>query len=177
MTSRLPPILFAAALVALAFVIFRGRAGEGLLGRRAQESKEQSQPPDTVVAMVTAAQKGDTAAYIDCFWGPLRTRLEQTGRELGKRGFAKYLQESAGVIKGVAVDLNLEPVGEDVKVQAEMQFADKKEAQEFLLTRRRGRWRISEMSVPRRVKTVIPYGSEAYPLLPPVRGEEEAPGQ
>ena len=177
MKSRLGPILFAAALAALAFFIFRGRGAEGLLGGRASSGPQRGDPDETVFAMVQAAQNGDTKAYLECFWGPLRTRLEQTERELGTRGFGKYLQESAGVIVGVAILGEPEPVGEDMKVQAEMQFEDKKEAQQFILTRRRGRWRISGMEGPQRLRTVIPYGAEAYPLLPPIRGEGEEPTQ
>jgi hypothetical protein len=177
MNARLGPILLAVVLVALAFVIFRGRSGEGLFGRRSQGGAERGAPEETVFAMVRAARDGDTAAYLDCFWGPLRSRLEQTGCEMGQRRFADYLTRTAAAITGVVYHAEPEPVGADVKVHMEMVYRDKNELQDFVLTRRRGRWRILEMTGPQRIETIIPYGSEAYPLLPPARGEEEEQSQ
>lgn len=176
MRSRYAPILFAAGLIVVAFIIFRGRGREGLLGGGLRGTGQRAGPEETLFAMVRAAQEGESDAYLDCFWGPLRTRLEQTGREMGRQGFARYLEGAAGAIKGVAVIGQPEPVGNDLKVQAEMVYEDKNEVQEFILTRRRGRWRISGMQHPRRIKTVIPYGTEAYPLVPPAGSEERETG-
>lgn len=173
MKSRLAPIIFAAVLVVLAFALFRGKEGAGLVGGWRRNTDQRAGPEETLFAMVQAAQRGDTEAYFDCFWGPLRTRLEQTGRDMGRGGFAKYLSGAAEAIKGVAVIGQPEPLGADLKVQAEMVYEDKSELQEFILTRRRGRWRISGMDNPRRIKTVIPYGTEAYPLMPPAGSEDE----
>jgi len=168
MSSRLAPILLAAVLVVLAFVIFGGKRGE-------QRAAQRPAAQDTVVAMVQAAQNGDTDAYLDCFWGPLRTRLEQTSREMGRREFARHLERTASAIKGVVAHGEPEPKGADLKVQAEMVYEDKNEAQGFILTRRRGRWRISAMENPQRIETIIPYGSEAYRLMPPADSEEQEP--
>lgn len=175
MKSRLAPILFAAVLVALAFAIFRGKGREGLLGDGYPGADKRPEPGETVFAMVQAAQQGDIGRYLDCFWGSLRTRLEQTDKEMGRRAFGEHLARTAGEITGVTVHGDPEPVGSDVKVQAEMVYRDKNETQEFVLTQRRGRWLISGMTNPQRIKTIIPYGSEAYPLLPPAaEGAEEA---
>ncbi|MFQ5808572.1 MAG: hypothetical protein ACE5JM_03045 [Armatimonadota bacterium] len=173
MKPKLAPILFAAVLVVLAFAIFRGKGREGLLGRGSEGTDKRPEPGDTVFAMVQAAQQGDTRTYLDCFWGPLRTRLEQTDTEMGRRAFGEHLARTAGEITGVTVHDPLEPVGSDVKLRAEMVYRDKNEVQEFILTQRRGRWRISEMTNPQRIKTIIPYGSEAYPLLPPTAEDAE----
>ncbi len=182
MKSRLAPIILTGVLIALAFLLFRGKEGGRLAGRSSgsgNERNERPTPEDTVFEMVQAAQKGDTATYLDCFWGPLRTRLEQTRTEMGRQAFAEYLAEGAGAIKGVATIGEPEPVGADMRVQAEMVYEDKNEMQKFDLTERRGKWRISGMENPSRIKTIIPYGSEAYPLTPPARSEgdqDEAAG-
>ena len=173
MKPRLAPILFAAVLVALVFVIFREKSGEGggWWGRATE--RKQLGPDETVFAMVQAAQKGDTEQYIDFFWGPLRTRLEQTRDEMGRRRFAQYLKRTAGELTGVVTIGQPEPVGADLKVQAEMVYRDKNEVQELVLTRRRGQWRISAMQSARRIKTIIPYGTEAFPLTPPPGSETQ----
>jgi hypothetical protein len=174
MKARLAPIVFAAALVVLAYVLFRGKHEDGReAGWRAATEDKRGAPEDTVFSMVGAAQNGDADVYLDCFWGSVRTRLEQTRKEMGGREFAAYLVRAGREVKGVAVIGQPEPMGAELKLKVEMVYTDKNEVQNFVLTRRRRRWRISSMGDPRRIPTIIPYGTEAFPLTPPAGSETQ----
>ena len=61
--------------------------------------------------MYLAAERGDVDAYLDCFTGVQRQRLEVELRTESREAFAAAIAESFQTLKGRAVnDLSTEPV-------------------------------------------------------------------
>ena len=168
----------ALALAAAALLWARSRdavpgAGDGQLAAAASsvdDTSIESSPPtiaaeddgelakDVVWKMVDASKARDVAAYLDCFGGDLRTRLDATVRELGESGFADYLGRRVGELKGVALyDLELAEGGASLTV--EYVYAAEKELQRLHLEESRDRWRITQADASRREKSLIPYGT------------------
>ena len=114
---------------------------------------------DVVWKMVDASKARDVAAYLDCFGGDLRTRLDATVRELGESGFADYLGRRVEELKGVALyDLELAE-GRGASLTVEYVYAAEKELQRLHLEESRDGWRITQADASRREKSLIPYGT------------------
>ena len=114
---------------------------------------------DVVWRMVDASKARDVAAYLDCFGGDLRTRLDATVRELGETGFADYLGRRIEELKGVALyDVELAENGSG-SLTVEYVFANEKEMQRLHLEEQRAGWRITGADASRREKSLIPYGT------------------
>lgn len=120
----------------------------------------ESCPEDVIWAMVRACQKGDPQAYLNCFGGELRRRLERLVKEEGKEAFRHYLQRLFTPIKGLAV-FPPEEVGEGtVKVKVELVFVDHNEVQTFRLRQTGKGWEIVGISPPEYYLPPIPYGTK-----------------
>src|SRR5262249_46463936 len=53
--------------------------------------------------MMDAARAGDGAAYLNCFTGELKQKLERTRAEMGAQSFSEYLKRLDAELTGVAV--------------------------------------------------------------------------
>jgi hypothetical protein len=154
--------LVAVALAAAALWWARGRdlprAGGGGAASSAAADAE-NEPQSVVWRMVDASKARDVAAYLACFAGDLRTRLDATARQLGDDGFADYLARRVEELKGVALyDVEREGATR-ASVTVEYVFADEKELQRLHLEEVRGRWVIAGAEESRREKSLIPYGT------------------
>jgi hypothetical protein len=134
--------------------------GAGASRVSAAPVEEPADQPQTVVwKMVDASKARDVAAYLDCFAGDLRTRLDASVRELGDQGFADYLGKRVEELKGVALYDVERPAAGGAAVTIEYVFATDKEMQRLHLEQGRGGWRIVAADASKREKSLIPYGT------------------
>ena len=128
--------------------------------RESVAEDDADQAKDVVWKMVDASKARDVAAYLDCFGGELRARLDATVRELGEAGFADYLGRRAFELKGVALyDVETAAEGGGASLTVEYVFAAEKELQRLHLEESRDGWRITQADASRREKSLIPYGT------------------
>jgi hypothetical protein len=144
----------AAAIALAAAALWWARA------RQAPPAETAMTEPQSVVwKMVDASKARDVPAYLECFAGELRTRLDATVQQLGDDGFADYLARRVEELKGVALyDVERQSDGR-ASVTVEYVFADEKELQRLHLEEVRGRWVIADAEASRREKSLIPYGT------------------
>lgn len=118
--------------------------------------------------MVDAARAGDVSAYLDCFTGGLRARLQKTVEEVGQAKFADYLKRTSREPKGFVVRVSeIETVSaNEIKVPLEYVYADRNEVQIHRVTQVGRDWKISGVEQSQRIRTLIPYGAEVFPLNP-----------
>lgn len=142
--------------------------------------QETSQPPQMpsdptprpqeqiLWTMVDAARAGDVSAYLDCFTGGLRARLQKTVEEVGQAKFADYLKRTSREPKGFVVRVSeIETVSaNEIKVPLEYVYADRNEVQIHRVTQVGRDWKISGVEQSQRIRTLIPYGAEVFPLNP-----------
>jgi len=121
--------------------------------------KEPPSPQDAIYGMLDAARAGNVAAYLACYSGSMQASLQQSVRESGEAGFAKYLRDSNAAIMGVAVS-DPQPAGDnEVSVRVEYVYQERNEAQTVHLERVSGAWKIARVEGAERVKTLVPYGT------------------
>lgn len=117
------------------------------------------QPQDAVYRMMDAARAGDAQEYLSQYTGAMEASLRRMAAEQGGDAFAAYLRNTNAAIKGVAV-MDPEPVGEGaVKLRVEYVYQDRNEAQTLSLIRVGEQWKIAQVDVAGRVRTLIPYGT------------------
>jgi len=146
-----------------------------------REAPEPPPPEDLIWSLIEAAQAGDVEAYLGCFGGELRTRLDHTVVELTPGGFSDYLRSSSDPLTGVAV-YDVEVAEGRGSLTVEYVYRDVTERQRMQLERARSGWRIVDLDPSRRAKPLIPYGAPAAPMPDEAPAEEAAgdgadPGQ
>lgn len=137
--------------------------GLGCMSPQAESAPQaESRPQDTIYRMLDAAGRGDASAYIACYSGAMRRRLEQSHDEMTAGGFARYLTENNRQIKGIAIAEPQTLSGGEVEVRVEFVYQDRNEAQRFLLAESAGEWTITRVSAAERVETPVPYGTPVH---------------
>jgi hypothetical protein len=116
-----------------------------------------------IEALLDEATRGDVAAYLASFDGPLRTRLEQQADERGRAALAAELRRAAQARQSHAV---FAPVadGEDpatARITVESIFADRIERQTYHLARRNAAWLVTGVETARDRVPKNPLGSLA----------------
>jgi hypothetical protein len=154
-----------AVIAAAAALVIGGRAGWRLpdpvtLGPAAPQAA--SRPQDAIYRMLDAAAQGDADAYLACYSGSMRRRLEQSRDEMTGDGFARYLAENNRRIKGIAISDPETLSGASVQVRVEFIYEDRNEAQQFFLEQSGAGWTIARVSGAERVDTPVPYGAPVY---------------
>jgi hypothetical protein len=156
MKKRLPTIV-TVLLIAGALVFFALRQRS----KNAESGFNATTPESVIWRMSDAARASDVEAYLNCFDGELRRNLEKTVTEMGERKFGEYLKRLNEEVTGIAVsDLKLTGEG-GAKLRVEFVFRGKNEAQQHHLILRNGAWKIDRVDESERVKTLIPYGTDA----------------
>jgi hypothetical protein len=85
----------------------------------------------------------------------------KTAAEMGERKFGEYLKRLNEEITGIAVS-DLKLTGEAGAVlRVEFVYRGKNEAQQYYLVLRDGAWKIDRVDESERIKTLVPYGSDA----------------
>jgi hypothetical protein len=122
-------------------------------------SPSDNRPQDVIYRMLDAASQADADAYIGCYSGSLRRRLEQSREEMTAPGFTRYLAQTNQPIKGIAVSEPTAVSDGEVEVRVEFVYQDRNESQQFFLENSTGEWRIARIDGAERVETPIPYGT------------------
>jgi hypothetical protein len=156
MKKRLPAIV-TVSIIAGALVFFTARQRSKI----ADPGFNAANPESVIWRMSDAARVGDGEAYLNCFDGELRRNLIKTAAEMGERKFGEYLKRLNEEITGIAVS-DLKLTGEAGAVlRVEFVYRGKNEAQQYYLVMRDGAWKIDRVDESERIKTLIPYGSDA----------------
>jgi hypothetical protein len=154
MKKRLPAIV-TVLLIAGALVFFAARQRL----KNAGTDYNAADPESVIWRMSDAARAGDVEAYLSCFDGELRQKLEKTAAEMGERKFSEYLKRLNDEITGIAVS-DLELTGETgASLRVEFVYSGRNEAQRHHLVLREGLWKIERVDGSERIKTLIPYGA------------------
>jgi hypothetical protein len=136
------------------------------LGRNSTEKSNFSaaSPADCLEQMYLAAERGDVDAYLACFTGVQRQRLDVELRTESREAFAAAIAEPFGSLKGRAInDLSTEPAdGERAQLEAERIYPQYNERQTYGFRREGGAWRIESLGVVRRLQPPVPYGTPVY---------------
>jgi hypothetical protein len=156
MKKRLPAILTIVLLLAVLLVLTqRERWREGA----SKPTAAAASPEDVIWQMSDAAREGQTQAYLACFSGELRTRLEKTAREMGAAKFTEYLQQLNQAVTGIAVSDLEQSEADTAKLRVEFVLRGKHEAQTHHFQRVNGQWTITRVDDAEQVKVLIPYGT------------------
>lgn len=122
-------------------------------------TRQPQSPQDAVYAMLDAARAGDVRSYREALTGSQAQAVSQALGENGEAQFSAYLKRSHADIKGIAMMEPRSVNDQEVRVRVEYVFADRNEAQEMVLVRSEGRWKIASMAGAERVPTTVPYGT------------------
>lgn len=164
-------VTIAVITVAAVFAVARNTGFQWPMGRAVSYSSESSsskasqngsQPQDVLYRMFDAASEGDVEAYLDCYTGSMRRRLEQSRDEMKRDAFAQHLTRTNEQIKGIAISTPPPVSDTEVQVTVEFIYQDRNEVQHFLLQRTTGEWKIAQVDAVERVETLVPYGTPAY---------------
>jgi hypothetical protein len=118
--------------------------------------------------MFTAAEKGDVDAYLDCFTGPQRERLERELASQPREIYARSLAESIRALKGRAVfDASFaNPPSREATVTVERVYVHRLERQTYHLVNQSGVWRIDDVQTPSALQPEKAYGQPVFEPAP-----------
>jgi hypothetical protein len=125
--------------------------------------------------LLDAAWRGDVAAYLDGFGGPLRERLRREVDERGRDVFAADLKRAARSRKSHAI-FGVEPEGQGAaRITVETVYPDRNERQTYHLTQEpsAGGWLVTDVETIRSQVPKARYGTMASYQEPegvPVQG-------
>lgn len=121
-------------------------------------------PEQCLEQMFQAMKDGDVAAYLRCFTGELRERLERNSTEQTTEKFSEYLRETVAPVKGRAV-YKTESSGDDyVRLVVDRVYEQRQwEYQGYRLRRASGAWRIYAIDPAELHEPPVPYGTPAFP--------------
>lgn len=172
--KRLIAVLITCLL--LGFALWWARSASQNTGTPTGESPEQC-----IQRMFAAAEQGDVDAYLACFTGPERTRLEGELADQSRRDFADALQNAVATLKGRAVFAPdpQQPLGDTAEIDVERVYATRTERQTYRLVRQRGRWQIYQVQTAEAYQPAKPYGTPVFemPDQAPGSGGNEGAGQ
>ncbi|AGA31143.1 hypothetical protein [Singulisphaera acidiphila] len=125
-------------------------------------AEEASNPAETRVhALLESAWKGDVAAYLDAFDGPIKSRLEREVDERGRNTFAADLRKTARARKSHAV-FAAEPDGDETaRVIVETVYPDRNERQTYRVDRKPRGWLVTEVETLRGHQPKARFGDQA----------------
>jgi hypothetical protein len=131
-------------------------------------------PEQCIGRMFTAAAAGDVAAYVDCFRGPERERLERELVDGRREAFARSLQDAVGSLRGRAVfaDGTIAADADAARYTVDRVYESRTERQVYDLVRESGVWRIEAVRTMQPFQPETPYGAPVFEP-PPTEEEEE----
>ncbi len=117
------------------------------------------QPDSVIWEMIDACRRGDVDAYLNCFTGDLKKRLEKLASEQGKEKFSDYLKEMLQPIKNIALQQARGFAKGDQAIVADFVFADRTERQTFWVRKTKEGWKIVGVEATKPVPVLVPYGT------------------
>lgn len=155
MKKRFPAILTAVLLLAALLVLAQRERWRAW----SNQPIASAGPEDVIWQMSDAAREGQAQAYLACFSGELRTRLQKTASEMGEAKFTAYLQQLNQAVTGIAVSDLEQSDADTAKLRVEFALRGKNEAQTHHFKRLNGQWTIERVDEAEQVKVLIPYGA------------------
>ena len=130
--------------------------------------------------MFAAAQRGDVTAYLDCFTGSERDRLDRELAGQPPEVFARSLRDAVATLKGRAVFRNdaSDPAADSANYTIDRVYESRTERQLYQLTRQSGVWRIQSVATANPFQPDKAYGSPVYeeaPAKPDASGPAKKP--
>ena len=169
-----------ATLLILGAVLWSGR-GTLAPPDAAPPTGSADTPEACIERMFTAAQRGNVAAYLDCFSGPERDRLERELAGQPPEVFSRSLQGAVASLKGRAVFRNEAPPAatdsaatDSAGYTVDRVYESRTERQLYQLTRQSGTWRIQSVAAANPFQPDKAYGSPVYEE-PPAKGDQKKP--
>jgi hypothetical protein len=144
-------------------------------GRRTQTAFEApgAGPADCIEQMFAAAERGDVEAYLDCFTGAERERLERELALQPRDDYSRSLMQSIRDLKGRAVfEASASDQPFEATIIVERIYAHRIERQIYRLARESGTWRIAAVQAAAPLQPEKAYGQPVFELAP---GVEQAP--
>ena len=157
--------LAAAATAGLiAVIVWQGR------GRLSSTANDALATPDACIdQMFRAAQEGDVDAYLDCFAGQERVRLDQQLSGQSRETFASSLQAAVAGLTGRAIltDGPDDPQADWVERKVDRVYPSRNEQQTYRLQRQGTLWRITRVEDARAFQPETAYGTPVFEVPPP----------
>jgi hypothetical protein len=102
-----------------------------------------------IESLLDCARRGDVAAYLGAFGGPLRARLDHEARQRGWSAFGEQLRRAGAARRSHALFAEIagERGADAVRVTVESVYADRVERQAYRLTRDSGAWLVSDVDI------------------------------
>jgi len=144
--------------------------------------KAADTPEACVERMFAAAQRGDVPAYLDCFTGSERDRLERALAGQRPEAFAQSLRDAVATLKGRAVFRN-GPPGDAASAASiasytiDRVYETRTERQLYRLTCAAGVWRIETVATASPFQPDKAYGSPVYEDGEPNGGQAASPAE
>lgn len=125
-------------------------------------SAADDSPEACVGRLLAAEERGDSAAYLDCFILPQREKLAALWRGRSPSQIAAELRDqSAGMVGRALTELSLADP-DHARLVLERIGKDHTRRQEVSLSRERGTWRIAELAAADWQTPPIPYGTPVF---------------
>ncbi len=159
------PFAIPVTLALLAGAIYLSRSG----GRQTAADAAADSPAGCLERMFTAAEKGDVAAWLDCFTGSERGRLARQAESQPAEKLAASLQEAVRTLKGRAISGASAPqsAGDAASLAVERIYAHHTERQSYHFRRETDGWRIDSVGAVEKHQPPIAYGTPVYDLGQP----------
>jgi hypothetical protein len=146
-------------------------------GRRAPPAADGSlgaAPAECIERMFAAAERGDVEAYLDCFTGEERRRLERELASQSRDAYARSLADSIRELKGRAV-FDAAPGADPSRatITVERVYVHRIDRQQYQLVNDSGIWRIASVQAAAPLQPEKAYGQPVFEI--PISEEEEAP--
>jgi hypothetical protein len=124
--------------------------------------------------MFEAARAGDVDAYLDCFTGPQRTRIQRKLAGQSREAFAQSLADAVRDLKGHVTPQSA-PQGDADRVELAVEriYQNRNERQSYSLVRQSGVWRISDVQAAVSFQPPVAYGAPVFE--PPPEGAATQP--
>ncbi len=149
-------------IVLLALVVWFG------MRRTSSDTEETKSTPEACIdRMFAAAERGEVDAYLDCFTGPERDRIERELAEQPRDVFARSLIETVESLKGWAVfeaPSKAANTDEIAWLTVERIYANRMERQTYHLICESGVWRIHSIRTAEAKQPDLPYGTPVFEL-------------
>jgi hypothetical protein len=132
----------------------------------AKSRSDIASPEDCVQRMFAAAEEGDVDAYLDCFTGRERGRLERELADQSRADYSRALQDALAEQKGRAV-FAADGDSEDsdrVAITVERVYATRMERQTYHLRREQNQWRIETVETAQSYQPEKAYGTPVFEL-------------
>ena len=135
-------------------------------------------PEACIERMFAAAMRGDVTAYLDCFTGSERDRLERELSGQPPEVFARSLRDAVATLKGRAVFRNGPSAesGDSASYTIDRVYESRTERQLYQFTRQSGVWRIQSVATANPFQPDKAYGSPVYEE-PPAKPDANAAAQ